>query len=81
VSGTPTPDTPPVPPRRAAWRVFMLGLVVDVMVATGTLVPTLVGEVRWTGTYWIALGVSVGKTIVITALGYTREYLRGLSAP
>jgi hypothetical protein len=47
----------------------------------GALMPTIVGDIRWTKLYWTAVAASVGKTVVTTALSYLASYLRGLGSP
>lgn len=70
-------------PTRASstWRVFWLGLSLDVAITLGAVIPTLAGDARWTARYTVAVIVSVGKTLLTAAANYTANYLRGLQGP
>lgn len=57
--------------RIRGWRTLAQGLAVDVLVAGGVAIAAATaGGIEWTSNYWAALGIAVGKSIVVAAVSY-----------
>lgn len=66
-------DSPHAPAPLAA-RTFAIGLGIDVATAVTLVLATQVGDLEWTKTYWIALGLMLGRSIVqATVAGLVRR--------
>jgi len=60
--------------RNRAWRTFLQGLAIDVMVALWGLVASLAGGIEWNRAFWVALAVLAGKTVVQTVVSYLARH-------
>lgn len=69
-STTPVPATAAVDARRRALRSFAWGLLIDVTVAIVLVLSVSFSDIRWTRDYWIALGLSVAKSVLQAAIAY-----------
>lgn len=58
--------------RNRAWRTFVQGLLVDVLLAAtaGVSLALTSPDFAWTKTYWIAVGLSLAKTTLTTITAY-----------
>lgn len=56
--------------RSRAWRSFLWGLLVDVASGVTLVLVTMVGDLQWTRTYWIGLGLAVAKSAVQGVVAY-----------
>lgn len=56
--------------RKRGTRAFMWGLFIDVSVAVLLVLSTSLTDLRWTKEYWIALGLSVAKTVLQAIVTY-----------
>lgn len=56
--------------RDRAWRTFIQGLGIDVTIAVTLVLVVAFKDIEWTPTYWIALGSSLGRTILQSAVAY-----------
>jgi hypothetical protein len=56
--------------RNRAFRTFVQGLGVDVGTAVCLALSVGLTDVRWTSAFWAALALSVGKTVVTSAVSY-----------
>jgi hypothetical protein len=73
------PDsTPPVAmdAGERAWRTLVQGLAVDVTAAVAVaLSAAIAGGITWTQSYWLALGLAVGKSALTAGLSYAARRL------
>lgn len=59
-----------------AWRTFVQGLFLDVVVAVVMVASVAVSDgVEWTSTYWLALAGLVAKTVVTSLVSYLARTL------
>lgn len=81
---TTVPNLLPLPPstaddaRNRAWRTFAQGLISDVLIAaTGTLIAAITApDFVMSRGYVAAVGVLVGKSVVVAVLSYVARYAR-----
>lgn len=64
--------------RIRAVRSFMAGLALDVCVAVVLVLATAFTTIEWTKTYWIALGLTLAKSVL---QGIVAFFLRKLVPP
>lgn len=53
-----------------SFRTFVQGLLLDLAVAVVLVLATAFSAIEWTQTYWIALGLTVAKTVLQTVVAY-----------
>lgn len=58
-----------------AWRTFVQGLLVDLVVAVSLAVSTSIADVAWTRVYWAGLGLLVVKTVAQSAASYIARHI------
>lgn len=51
-------------------RMFFIGLLLDVAVAGTVFLATVISELEWTRTYWLALGLGLAKSVIQGAVAY-----------
>jgi hypothetical protein len=56
-------------------RSFFWGLLIDVTVAVVLLLSTSLTDLRWTREYWIALGLSLAKSVLQAVVAYAARKL------
>lgn len=58
--------------KERAWRTFLQNIWIDICVVAGPLVYDLVAKAEPTSTrsYWIAGGLSIGKTVALVIIAY-----------
>jgi hypothetical protein len=56
--------------RKRGIRAFFWGLLIDVSVAVVLVLSTSLTDLRWTKEYWIALGLSVAKSVLQAIVTY-----------
>jgi hypothetical protein len=56
--------------RIRATRSFMWGLLIDVTVAVVLVLSTALTTLVWTKEYWVALGLSLAKSVLQAAVAY-----------
>ena len=67
---TPSPLSTEADARSRALRSFTWGLMIDVTVAVLLVLSTAFATIEWTREYWIALGLSVAKSVLQAAVAY-----------
>lgn len=67
----------PHAPKPLAVRTFLMGLGIDVATACTLVLVTAVGDLRWTREYWIALGLSLGRSVIQAGVAYLARRLVG----
>lgn len=56
--------------KNRAWRTFVQGLGLDVLVAVTLVAMTAFTNIEWTKEYWIALGLTLAKSILQAVASY-----------
>jgi hypothetical protein len=58
--------------RNRAWRTFVQGLLVDIVlaIAGGLSLVLSSPDFAWTGAYWTAVGLALAKTTLTTIVAY-----------
>lgn len=68
-----------VPPKtdaaNRAVRTLVQSLVTDVTLALGAVILNASDDIHWTRGWWVAFGVLLGKTAVVTALSYIGRFM------
>lgn len=63
--------------RVRAWRTFFTNLAFDVAAGVAAFLVTVVGNLEWTRTYWIALGLGVAKSVITGIMTYfIRKFIK-----
>lgn len=79
------PDTPSIErdAQVRGLRTFAQGLLVDAAAAVAVVLTVAVaGGIEWTSAYWVALGLAVGKSVVVAAVSYlARKFVPPVNAP
>lgn len=56
--------------RNRAWRTFVQGLLVDVLITLSVVLSTVFSDLEWTSAYWIGVGTLIVKTVLVAATSY-----------
>lgn len=79
---TPTAAQPVETPAYKSWasrvwgrRTVLQGLLIDVGVGITLYLITVIGNLEWTRTYWIVLGLGVAKSAIQAVVAYMARRL------
>jgi hypothetical protein len=75
MSTTATTATTEADARNRALRSFLWGLIIDVSVAILLVLSVTITDLRWTREYWVALGLSLLKSVAQAAVAYVARKL------
>lgn len=56
-------------------RTFFMGLGLDVAVGVTLYLVTVIGQLEWTRTYWVVLGLGVARSAIFAAVAYLARRL------
>jgi len=58
-----------------SWRTLVQGLGIDVATAVVLVLVTAFTGIEWTSTYWIALGLTLGRSVLQAIVSYFARLL------
>lgn len=61
--------------RQRSVRTVLQGFAIDVSVAVVLVLAVAVTDIRWTRAYWLALGLSLARTVIQAAVAYAMRML------
>ena len=56
-------------------RTFLMGLGLDVAIGVTLYLVTVIGNLEWTRTYWVVLGLGVARSAIMSAVAYLARRL------
>lgn len=56
-------------------RTFLMGLGLDVAIGVTLYLVTVIGQLEWTKTYWVVLGLGVARSAIFAAVAYLARRL------
>lgn len=61
--------------RVRGWRSFVAGVAIDAAVAGTVFLVTVIGNLEWTRTYWLMVGLGLAKSVVQGIVAYMARKL------
>lgn len=61
--------------RERSWRTFLQGFGIDVATAVALVLALAFVDISWTRSYWIALGLTVAKSVLQAGVAYVMRIL------
>lgn len=71
------PPSATVDARNRAWRTFVQGLAVDVLLSAAAALTLALSapELTWSKPYWIGVGLAVGKSVLQAVTSYAARHI------